>query len=119
MKNLRVGIQLYSLREAMAQDMDATLRAVAEMGYDCVEFAGFFDKPASEVKALCDKYHLTPISVHQGLAPYLQEDSAKEMVAYLKELGVKYYFVEQDDAVGYPDPFGQVERSIRYIKTSL
>ena len=42
-----------------------------------------------------------------------------KIVAKMRELGVKYYFVEQDDAVGYPDPFGQVERSIRYIKGNL
>ena len=42
-----------------------------------------------------------------------------KIVAKMRELGVKYYFVEQDDAVGYPDPFEQVERSIRYIKTNL
>lgn len=93
MEKLHVGIQLYSLREEMAKDMDATLKAVSEMGYDCVEFAGFFDKPAAEVKAICEKYHLTPISVHQGLDPYLEEESAKAMVAYLKELGIKYSVV--------------------------
>ena len=33
----------------MAKDMDATLKAVAEMGYDCVEFAGCFAHTAEEV----------------------------------------------------------------------
>lgn len=42
-----------------------------------------------------------------------------KIVAKMKELGVKYYFVEQDDAITYPDPFAQVERSIKYIKTQL
>ncbi|MBO4940425.1 MAG: sugar phosphate isomerase/epimerase [Clostridia bacterium] len=103
MKKLRVGIQLYSLREEMAKDMDATLKAVSEMGYDCVEFAGFFDKPVAEVKAMCEKYNLTPISVHQGLAPYLEEESAKAMVAYLKELGVKYSVVPWMDVNVFKD----------------
>lgn len=42
-----------------------------------------------------------------------------KIVAKMKELGVKYYFVEQDDAVSYDDPLGQVERSIRYITLKL
>ena len=42
-----------------------------------------------------------------------------KIVSKMEELGVKYYFVEQDDAINYPDPFEQVERSIRYIKTRL
>jgi hypothetical protein len=37
----------------------------------------------------------------------------------MKELGVKYYLVEQDDAVNYPDPLEQVARSIQYIKKEL
>ena len=43
MKKFKVGIQLYSIRDEMEKDMDATLKAVKEMGYDCVEFAGFFE----------------------------------------------------------------------------
>ena len=42
-----------------------------------------------------------------------------KIVAKMKMLGVQYYFVEQDDAVLYPDPFEQVERSIQYITTKL
>ena len=103
MEKLRVGIQLYSLREEMQKDMEATLKAVAEMGYDCVEFAGFFDKPVEEVRALCEKYALTPISVHQGIAPYLEEKSAQEMVAYLKALGVKYSVVPWMDRTVFHD----------------
>ena len=69
MKDLKVGIQLYSLRDEMKKDMDATLKRVAEIGFKYVEFAGFFDKKAEDVKAMLDKYGLTAISVHQGLDP--------------------------------------------------
>ncbi len=41
------------------------------------------------------------------------------VVKKMKELGVKYYLVEQDDAVDYPDPLEQVARSIKYIKKEL
>lgn len=39
MKNLKVGLQLYSIREDMEKDMDAALKAVRDMGYEYVEFA--------------------------------------------------------------------------------
>ena len=65
MSKLKLGLQLFSIRDAMAEDMEGTLKAVSEMGYDCVEFAGYFGKTAEEVKAICEKYNLTPISVHQ------------------------------------------------------
>jgi len=88
MKKFKVGIQLYSLRNAMEKDMDATLRAVKEMGYDYVEFAGYFGKSAQEVKAILDKYNLKAVSVHQGID--LFEKEGKAAVDYLNTLGVKY-----------------------------
>ena len=88
MKQFKVGIQLYSLRDAMEKDMDATLKAVKEMGYDYVEFAGYFGKSAEEVKAILDKYGLEAVSVHQAIG--LFEEEGQKAVDYLKTLGVKY-----------------------------
>ena len=48
MKKFKVGIQLFSLRNEMEKDMDATLAAVKDAGFDCVEFAGYFGKSAEE-----------------------------------------------------------------------
>jgi hypothetical protein len=36
--------------------------------------------------------------------------------AAMKKSGAKYFFVEQDDAGSYPDPFGEVGKSINYLK---
>lgn len=92
MKDLKVGIQLYSLRDEMKKDMDATLKRVAEIGYKYVEFAGFFDQKAEDVRAMLDKYGLTAISVHQGIDPYLREDG-RALAEYLTVIGVKYSVV--------------------------
>ena len=46
MKDFKVGLQLYSIRDDMAKDMDAALKQVKEIGYDYVEFAGYFDHTA-------------------------------------------------------------------------
>ena len=88
MKQFKVGLQLYSVRDEMEKDMDATLKAVKEMGYDYVEFAGYFGKTAEEVKALLDKYGLKAISVHQ--ATDLFEKEGKAAVDFLNTIGVEY-----------------------------
>lgn len=88
MKKFKIGLQLYSLRDDMEKDMDATLRKVSEMGYECVEFAGYFGKSAEEVKAMLDKYNLEAVSVHQGYEVFLEDERAN--IDYLKTLGVKY-----------------------------
>ncbi len=88
MKNFKVGLQLYSIREEMEKDMDATLKAVKEMGYDYVEFAGYFGKSAQEVKAILDKYGLTCVSVHQ--APSLFFEEGQSAIDFIKTIGAKY-----------------------------
>ena len=88
MKKFKVGLQLYSVRDDMEKDMDATLAAVKEMGYDYVEFAGYFGKSAEEVKALLDKNGLKCISVHQ--APQLFFDEGQKAIDYIKTIGAKY-----------------------------
>src|SRR5690349_7205125 len=37
-KNIPVGLELYSVRDNLKSDLPGTLRTVAEMGYQCVEF---------------------------------------------------------------------------------
>ncbi|MBE7042956.1 MAG: sugar phosphate isomerase/epimerase, partial [Ruminococcaceae bacterium] len=88
MKQFKVGLQLYSVRDDMAEDMLGTLKKVKEMGYDCVEFAGYFDHTAEEVKAMLDEVGLECVSVHQVYAPFLEQE--QEMIDYLKVLGAKY-----------------------------
>ncbi len=85
---MKVGIQLYSIRQAMKENMDDALKAVKEMGYDCVEFAGYYGKSAEEIKTILDKYDLKAVSVHQAID--LFEKEGKSAIDYLNTLGVKY-----------------------------
>lgn len=63
---MKYGLQLYSVRDAAEQDFEHALKSVAEMGYDMVESAGFFNHSAEEVKAMLDHYGLTLCSTHTG-----------------------------------------------------
>src|SRR5579862_430734 len=60
-----VGLELYSVREGLKKDLDGTVKAVAAMGYQCVEF----------------------------YAPYWEwsEAQTKEMRKLIDDLGVKCY----------------------------
>lgn len=64
----RLGVQLYTLRDRMAEDVDATLAAVAAVGYDEVEFAGYFGHAPAAVRALLDAHGLAAPAVHVPLA---------------------------------------------------
>ncbi len=57
-----VAIQVYSVRDDAAADMMGTLKKIADMGYDGVEFAGFYGYGAEEIRAELDKLGLKAVS---------------------------------------------------------
>ncbi len=62
----RIGLQLYTVRDAMKTDFDGTLAKVAATGYKEVEFAGYFNHSPKDIRALLDKNGLTAPSCHVG-----------------------------------------------------
>ena len=85
MSRFKLGLQLYSVRDFMEQDMEATLKAVSEMGYECVEFAGYFGKTAEEVKDLCEKGEPIEAVCHFCNAAYTF-DPEEIMTEYVKKI---------------------------------
>jgi sugar phosphate isomerase/epimerase len=52
-RSIPIGLELYSVREALKQDPQGTVRAVAQMGYECVEFyAPYFEWSETETKQM-------------------------------------------------------------------
>ena len=89
MEQLKVGLQLYSIRQAMTEDMDNALQKVKAIGYDYVEFSGGrYGRTAAETRSLLDKHGLSCISVHQS--PSYFENDPVDAVAYVKTLGAKF-----------------------------
>ncbi len=60
----RVGVQLYTLRSLVADDMPGTLDAVARIGYDEVELRGDFQSDAARLKSWLDASGLDAPSAH-------------------------------------------------------
>ena len=79
------GIQMYSVRDITEKDMPGALRALAEMGYKNVEFAGFFGIPAEEIKKLLDDNGLKVSGTHTGWNEIAEH--FEETVAYHKAIG--------------------------------
>ena len=64
----RIGVQLYTVRRAMAEDFEGTLERIGSIGYDEVEFAGYFDRSPSSVKGALDAVGLRAPSAHVNYA---------------------------------------------------
>ena len=67
MARIPIALQLYSIREDCARDLEGSIKAVAEMGYEGVEFAGYYERDADELKDLCAAYGLAVVGTHIGL----------------------------------------------------
>lgn len=63
----RIGLQLYTVRSLMAEDVAGTLDAVAAIGYDEVEFAGYFGHTPAEIRGWLDAAGLSSSAAHVGM----------------------------------------------------
>ena len=92
-----VAVQLYSVRDNMAEDFEGTIKKVKEMGYDGVEFAGLFDKSPAEVKRICEDNGLVPVSAHVSY-DVIAADPEKVIGDYAK-IGCKYIAISKNAAL--------------------
>lgn len=103
MKKLPLAYQLYCVRNEMSRDVAATLKRVKELGFDGVEFAGFYDYSAQDMKILLKDIGLKPLSSHVPLQA-IQADMGK-VIAYHKELGTPYIavpYLSEESRPGMP-----------------
>lgn len=83
---LPVGLQLYTVGAELDRDFEGTLQRVAKIGYQEVEFAGFYGRsPAALRKALSDA-GLRCRSAHYGIDQL--ERSLEKEIAFAGELGL-------------------------------
>lgn len=87
-----VALQLYSLKNDCQKDFPGTVQKVGEMGYEGVEFAGYFDHSAEDIKKMLDDNGLVCAGTHIGL-PTLLGDALKETVEFNLKIGNKYLIV--------------------------
>ena len=84
----KVGLQLYTVRDLMKTDFDGTIAKVAQIGYKEVEFAGYFGRTGAQVRAVCEKNGLTPISTHVQYDEL--DDKFPSVIETSKTIGLKY-----------------------------
>src|SRR5579871_6002209 len=98
-----VGLELYSVREGLKKDLDGTVKAVAEMGYQCVEFyAPYWDwseQQTKEVRKQLDDLGLKCYPTHNASSNVTTENIAKTRDR-CGILGCKYVVVASTDVEG-------------------
>lgn len=92
MKRIPIGVQLYSVRDDAAKDLAGVLAAIKKMGYDAVEFAGYYGHSASDIRKMLGDNGLKCCGAHLHL-DVLQGDELKKTVEFHKTIGNKYLVV--------------------------
>ncbi len=116
-----IGVQVYSVRSVAEKDLAGTLAKLAQMGYQGVEFAGYYGHPAKEIRKMLDDNGLVCCGTHTQM-----EDLADQKLAatleFNKTLGNKYVIVpwlKPDDAnpkeawLGYAKRFNELAGKLK------
>ncbi|GHU68965.1 sugar phosphate isomerase [Clostridia bacterium] len=82
---MHLGLQMYSVRDITKDDLAGALAKVKAIGYDNVEFAGFFGHCAKEVKAMLDETGLAVSGTHTGWSELT--DNLDDTIAFHKGIG--------------------------------
>ena len=110
-----LALQVYTVRDAAAENFAGTMKQIKEMGYDGVELAGLYDLEPDYIRQVLDDAGLKAISAH---VPYAQLiDDLQGTLQQYKTIGCDYIaipYLEDDKRPGAPG-FEQVVAAVPKI----
>jgi sugar phosphate isomerase/epimerase len=117
-----VGLELYSVRNALKDDLAGTVTAVAKMGYQCVEFyAPYFDwteNQTKDVRKLLDDLGIRCYSTHND-SSYLGPEKISQTRDRNLILGCKYVVVASSHEKAGLDGWKNVADSLNFAAEKL
>ena len=121
-RSIPVGLELYSVREALKQDPEGTVRTVAQMGYQVVEFyAPYFDwtdAQAKRMRKLMDELGIRCNSTHNGMEQFSAKNINRARDLNLI-LGSKYVVLAWSDPKTGPDGWKAVADTLNSAAETL
>jgi sugar phosphate isomerase/epimerase len=104
-KKIGLALQLYTVRDDCKKDLPGTIAAVGKIGYEAVEFAGYYDRPAQELRKMLDGANLKCCGTHIGIET-LQGDQFLKTVEFNKTIGNRNLIVPS-----VPDKFHKTKQA--------
>lgn len=98
----QIALQLYSIHDLCEHDFLGTIRRMADIGYDGVEFAGFFDTPADQLRQTLVDTDLSPIGVHLVVDAF--RNDLDNQIAYAHAIGMPALIITGFWGVDYANP---------------
>ena len=91
MSKAKIGSPLFIVREECQKDLMAVLEKIAQIGYDGVEFLGFFGCKPSDIRNKLDSCGLTAIGDHVAFDEFIE--NTDKIIDERKEIGCGYITV--------------------------
>jgi sugar phosphate isomerase/epimerase len=114
-----IGLQLYTVRSLVEQDIIQTLESVAKVGYKVVEFAGYGKRTHAEIRTALDRLGMTAPSAHISLNNLRTAFDAQ--VAIAEAIGHRYITVPSlgNDMPVTADGWRKMANEFNQIATKL
>lgn len=117
----KISVQLYSVRDDVANDFQGTLLELSELGIDGVEFAGDYGEYENNPEGL--KGFLTQLGLKVSGAhvsfDMLKGDSFRDTIDFHKKLGTPYLIVPWDERAFSPEHIDEVVKDLNQISLKL
>ena len=121
-KKIPVGLELFSVRDELMKDEIATVRAVAKMGYEVVEFyAPYFNwtlDRANEIRKVLDGEGIRCNSTHNQ-PNYLSDDNIAKAIELNQTIGSKYPIVASAPRMANVDGWKQFGEQMTKVVEKL
>ena len=121
-KSIPVGLELYSVRSELAKDLPGTVRAVAKMGYQCVEFyapyLSWTPAQAKDVRALLDDLGIQCYSTHNGPNAF-SGDTMKHAAELNHIIGSRYLVLASANRVANLDGWKAIANTLNEVAEKL
>ncbi len=117
-----IGLELYSVRGELKKDPEATVRAVAGMGYQCVEFySPYFEwseNQTKQMRKLMDDLDIRCYSTHNN-SSYLSAENINRARDWNMILGCKYVVMASSDPKPGLDGWKEVADALNFAADRL
>ncbi len=117
----QLSVQLWSVKDAIKKDFKGTLKSLANMGFDGVEFAGEFGSYANDAKSLkqfLDSINLKASGAHVSFKQLDQENFDKTL-AFYQQLNLDTLIIGWDERAWHPQGIKEVVKLLNQLDKKL
>lgn len=124
-KKYPIGLELYSVRRELSRDLPATLREVAKIGYEAVEFyAPYYEWTmpyAKEVRSLMDDLGLRCYSTHNHFASFTPGEGMAKAIELNQIIGARHIILSSapkgtDNVESWKKLCGQLSTAVTQLE---